>query len=289
MICDICPRRCKIDRQNKIGFCGMSEKLKIAKADVFLWEEPIISGTNGCGAIFFSGCNLKCCFCQNYEISSNHFGKEISIERLIEIFKEFEEKGVHNINLVSPTQFTNQIIQALKIYKPKIPVVWNSNGYEDVETIEKLKNLVDIFLVDMKFFDENLSQKYCKAKDYFSVASKAIAKMLELKPKVEIENGVMTKGVIVRHLVMPNMTKDSLQILNWLDSNTKKNFVLSLMGQYTPYYKAVEYPEINRKLKPIEYKIVLHKAIELGFENIFYQQLESSDEKFIPVWDLKGV
>lgn len=289
MICDLCPRHCKIDRSKQTGFCGATETLKIAKADVFLWEEPIISGTNGSGAIFFSSCNLKCCFCQNYKISSKNFGKEISINRLAEIFEELEQKGVHNINLVSPSHFAKQIAKAFEIYKPKIPVVWNSNGYEKPETIEEISKFVDIFLVDMKFFDTALSAKYCKAADYFEKASNAIKKMLSLQPKVVIEKGIMKKGVIIRHLVMPNCVDDSIKILEWLKNNTDYNFVLSLMGQYTPYYNSCRFAEINRPLKPLEYKIVINKALSLGFENAFTQELESGSDKFVPIWDLKGV
>lgn len=289
MICDLCPRNCKIDRSNQNGFCGANENLKIAKADIFLWEEPIISGTNGSGAIFFSGCNLKCCFCQNYQISSENFGKEISTKRLAEIFFELEKKGVHNINLVSPSHFTKKILEAFKIYKPKIPIVWNSNGYEKIETINEIANYVDIFLVDLKFFDEKLSLKYCKAQNYFDVASVAIKKMLDIQPKIEIKNGIMQKGVIIRHLVMPNHTDDSIKILEWLSSNTKRNFVLSLMGQYTPYYNSCKFAEINRPLKPLEYKIVINKALSLGFKNAFTQDLESGSDKYVPIWDLKGV
>ena len=289
MICDICPRHCKIDRTEKTGFCGMSEKLKLAKADVFLWEEPVISGTNGSGAIFFSGCNLKCCFCQNFEISSNHFGKEISVQRLAEIFQELEQRGVHNINLVSPSHYANQIVEALKIYKPNIPIVWNSNGYDDTKTIEFVSKYVDIFLVDLKFFDSELSGRFCKAKDYFDVASKAVKLMTDKKPNVVIENGIMKSGVIVRHLAMPNCTDDSIKILQWISENVKDRCLLSLMGQYTPYFKANEYPEINRKLKPIEYKVVLNKAISFGLVNGFSQELESGDTKYVPIWDLKGV
>lgn len=289
MICTLCPRNCNIDRKNSAGFCGATEIVRVAKADVFEWEEPCISGTNGSGAIFFSGCNLKCCFCQNYEISSGFFGKDISVKRLAEIFKELEQKGVHNINLVSPSHYALQIIEALKIYKPKIPIVWNSNGYEKVETIKLLEPFVDIFLVDLKFFDKNLSAKYCKANDYFQKASAVINEMTNSKPKLIYKNDILQNGVIIRHLVMPNCTKDSINILDWLSKNIKTEFLLSLMGQYTPYHKAQEHPEINRKLKPIEYKIVIEKAKELGLTNGYIQELESSDEKYIPIWDLKGV
>ena len=289
MICKLCPRNCNIDRKNISGFCGATETIKVAKADVFEWEEPCISGTKGSGAIFFSGCNLKCCFCQNYEISSGFFGKEISVNRLAEIFKELEQKGVHNINLVSPSHYVLQIIEALKIYRPKIPIVWNSNGYEKVETIKMLEQYIDVFLVDLKFCDDYLSSKYCKATNYFQNASAVIKEMTKSKPKLIFENNILQSGVIIRHLVMPNCTKDSVKILEWISQNIKNEFLISIMGQYTPYYKAKEFEEINRKLKPIEYKIVIEKAKELGLNNGYFQELTSGDEKFIPIWDLKGV
>ena len=289
MICDICPRKCNIDRSKAVGFCGMTSTVKLAKADVFMWEEPCISGTNGSGAVFFSGCNLRCCFCQNFQISNQNFGKEISTQRLAQIFKELEGKGVHNINLVSPSHFVNQIIEALKIYKPNIPIVYNSNGYESVETIKKLKNYVDIYLVDLKFCSSELSQKYCKANNYFEVATSAMKEMISQKSKVIVQNGIMKQGVIIRHLVMPSQTADSLKVLQWIADNAKENCLVSLMCQYTPYFNAKNFPEINRKLKPIEYKIVLTKANELGLTNGYAQDMSSATEDFIPLWDLKGV
>lgn len=267
----------------------MSDKACVAKADAFFWEEPVISGKNGSGAIFFSGCNLKCCFCQNFKLSHEHFGKEISVQRLAQIFEELEKQGVSNINLVSPTHFENQIVEALKIYRPKIPIVFNTNGYETVESLKKLEPFVDIYLTDLKFCDPNLSQKYCGAKNYFDVATKATIEMVRQKPQIKIENGLLKQGVIVRHLVMPSHTDDSKKILDWVAKNCKQNCILSLMGQYTPYYNAKKFPEINRKLKPLEYKIVLNHAIKLGFENGFAQDLSSATEDFIPIWDLKGV
>lgn len=289
MICNLCPRHCNVDRSKTCGFCGMSDKACVAKADAFFWEEPVISGKNGSGAIFFSGCNLKCCFCQNFKLSHEHFGKEISVQRLAQIFEELEKQGVSNINLVSPTHFENQIVEALKIYRPKIPIVFNTNGYETVESLKKLEPFVDIYLTDLKFCDPNLSQKYCGAKNYFDVATKATIEMVRQKPQIKIENGLLKQGVIVRHLVMPSHTDDSKKILDWVAKNCKQNCILSLMGQYTPYYNAKKFPEINRKLKPLEYKIVLNHAIKLGFENGFAQDLSSATEDFIPIWDLKGV
>ena len=254
-----------------------------------MYEEPCISGYCGSGTVFFSHCNLNCIYCQNYQISSGGIGKEISIERLAEIFKELENKGVHNINLVSPSHYTNQIISALKLYRPKVPIVWNSNGYEKVETIEKLKDFIDIFLVDLKFYNEELSEKYCKAKNYFSFASKAILKMLEYKPSPIFEDDILKSGVIIRHLVMPNCTDDSIEVLNWLSKIKNNKFLISLMGQYTPCFNSNKFPEINRPLKPVEYKVVVKKAKQLGLIDGYVQELDSCGENFIPVWDFKGV
>lgn len=290
MICESCPRKCCINRDKQVGFCGVKNILKLAKVGKFDWEEPCISGINGSGAIFFSGCNLKCVFCQNYEISSCGVGKEITINRLVEIFKELEKLNVHNINLVSPTQFSMQIIEALKQYKPKIPVVWNSNGFENEDIIKKLKDYVDIFVVDMKFMDKNLSKKYCFAENYFEVNKQCVKLMLKQQPKLVFENEILKKGVIIRHLIMPHCVQDSLNILQYIKDNfSKYDFLLSLMGQYTPYYKAKEDNLINRKLKPLEYKIVVNKAIELGLTKGYIQDLDSSGETYIPNFDLSGV
>lgn len=279
MKCNLCPRECGVDRNKTFGFCG-AKNLKIAKVMKHFWEEPIISGTKGSGAIFFSHCSLKCCFCQNYEISHLGKGENISVEQLVNIFKNLENEGVHNINLVSPSHYTNEIISALKIYKPKIPIVWNSNGYEKVETIKKLKKYVDIYLVDLKFMSSELSQKYVKAKDYFENASKAILQMRENQKKDIVKNNIMQKGVIVRHLVMPTCFEDSKNILNWINNNLGNKTYISLMCQYIPCYQA-EFP-INRKLKPIEYKIVLKECEKLGFFNGFTQEFESASTNYIP-------
>ncbi len=289
MKCSICPRGCNVDRQNSLGVCGCGESIKLAKASVHHWEEPVISGKNGSGTIFFSGCNLKCCFCQNYEISHQNFGKVVSIERFIEIIKELEQKGVHNINLVSPTQWTQQIVDALSIYRPSIPIVWNSNGYELTETIEKIADFVDIFLVDCKFRDEKLACRFCKAENYPTYNAMAIETMLRHKPTVVLDGGIMQSGVIIRHLIMPNCVKDSLAVLDYLARlRDKYHFLLSIMSQYVPMYKAKECDTINRKITPLEYKIVVKKAAELGFDG-FMQELSSADSGFIPKFDLSGV
>ncbi len=282
MICNICPRKCNIDRSQSVGFCGANNTLKVAKYMVHNWEEPIISGSNGSGAIFFSHCNLKCEYCQNYEISWQGLGKQVGIDELIDIFKELENKGVHNINLVTPSHYSEQIIKALSIYTPKVPIVWNSNGYESVETIARLKDLVDIYLVDMKYMDDELGGKLSHAKDYSLICAQAILQMRKNQPKDIIENGIMQKGVIVRHLVLPNEVDNSFKVLEWISNNLGKDCYVSVMGQYTPCYKAKEITKYNRPLNPIEYKRVINKLNQLGFNNGFYQELSSADSCFIP-------
>lgn len=282
---DICPRNCKIDRINKMGYCSSTNKIKIAKVMRHFWEEPIISGENGSGAIFFSNCNLKCIFCQNYEISSKGFGKEYEISDLVNIFKDLEKKKVSNINLVSPTQYTSQIIEALKIYKPNIPIVWNSNGYEKPETLSMLKDYVDIYLCDLKYYDEKLSLEFSGARDYFKYASKSIIQMRKNQPSDIIENEIMKKGLIIRHLVMPNCVQDSFNVLDWIASHLGNKTYISIMNQYIPYYKAIDNKLIGRKIRPLEYKAVKSHALNLGFENGFFQEKESADTCYIPKFD----
>jgi len=289
MKCEMCPRKCGVDRKNSIGVCGCGESIKLAKAVPLNWEEPIISGTKGSGAIFFSGCNLKCCFCQNYQISHENFGKAVSLERFVEIIKELEHEGVHNINLVSPTQFSDQIICALSKYKPKVPVIWNSNGYENVATIRKLRGLVDVFLVDMKFASNELSKSFCLASDYVERNREAVSEMLAQQPKVKVTNDLITKGVIIRHLIMPNCVKDSLEVLEYLAKfKVNFDFLLSIMCQYVPCYKAKTNPIINRTITPLEQKIVISRADKLGLTG-FSQDLSSADTCFIPKFDLEGI
>lgn len=285
MKCNICPRKCNVERDNNIGFCQASNNLKIAKYMIHHWEEPIISGTNGSGAIFFSHCNLKCMFCQNYKISWFGEGKTVTVNEFIELIKQLELKGVHNINLVTPSHYSTQIVEALKIYKPKVPIVWNSNGYEDVETIKQLKDLVDIYLVDMKYMDNNLALELSKAKDYPQTCCKAILEMRKNQPIDIITDGIMQKGVIIRHLVIPNEVENSFSVLDWIYKNIGKYCYISIMGQYIPYHLAKDYPKYNRPIKPIEYKRVLNRFNQLGFENGFCQDLSSASETFIPDFD----
>lgn len=290
MVCNMCPRKCNIDRSEKAGFCGMNDKIKIARAELHFWEEPCISGTKGSGTVFFSGCPLKCVYCQNSDISSGGFGKEITVERLSSIFRELEEKGAHNINLVTPTHYSEQILEALKIYRPNIPIVYNCSGYESTETLKKFKNIVDIYLTDIKYFDSDVSEKYSKAKDYFEVTSEAVKEMIRQQPEnIFDDNGIMIKGVIIRHLVLPLNLTQTRKILEWIKNNLSDNVIISLMSQYIPLGKACEHKEINRRLTTREYEKALDMFDEFGFENGFMQELSSSKEDFIPPFNLEGV
>lgn len=288
MLCNLCPRQCNIDRSNKSGVCGVGLQPRLAKVYLHKWEEPCLTGENGSGTVFFSGCNLKCVYCQNYQISSEAFGRDITIERLAEIFKELESLGATNINLVSPSHYAMAIRDALRIYKPKIPIIYNSSGYDKIETLEMLKDYIDIYLVDFKYFNNELAQKLSHAENYSEVAKAAILKMREFQPKEVFEDDILKKGMIIRHLVLPNHTDDSIKILKWISDNIN-NPLISLMGQYTPMYKACNYSDINRKLKPIEYKIVAKAMLDLGLDNGYFQELDSANECYTPIWDCSGV
>lgn len=280
--CNVCPRGCNISRYDSIGYCK-SKGLRIARYGLHYWEEPCISGKEGSGTIFFSGCALRCSYCQNYEVSQLSKGYNISVNDLINIFKELESLGANNINLVTPTHYIDYIIKALDIYKPKIPVCYNTSGYESIASLQRLSNYIDIFLVDFKYFDNDLALKLSKAQDYPQIAKSAIIKMRELIPQdIYNDKGIMVKGVIVRHLVLPNLIDNSKNIISWVKDNLGSNTVLSIMNQYTPFGKAVGDSVIGRKVKPIEYKIVVNHAIKCGFENSYIQEDSSADECFIP-------
>ncbi|MBE5736460.1 MAG: radical SAM protein [Clostridiales bacterium] len=288
MHCNMCPRRCDVDRVDNLGVCGMSSGLRVAKAYLHKWEEPCISGDAGSGTIFFSGCNLKCVYCQNYEISSGGRGYDITPNKLAEIFRMLEDKGASNINLVSPSHYVVAIKEALDIYKPNIPIVYNSNGYDSIEGLEYLKGYIDIYLVDLKYMDGEIAGRYSHAIDYPEVAKKAILKMIDLQPENIFEGDMLKKGVIIRHLVLPNNIENSKACLKWIKDNVKDPIV-SLMGQYTPMYKASEYPEINRPLKSIEYKIVEKAMLDMGLTNGYTQELSSATTDYTPIWDGEGV
>ena len=282
-LCNICPRNCNANRKTKLGFCGAPSAIKVAHVGLHFWEEPCISGTRGSGTVFFSHCNLRCVFCQNAELRDGKIGKEISTQHLVEVFKRLEKMGAHNINLVSPTHYSTQILDALKTYKPDIPVVWNSNGYETIETIKKVAPYVDVFLVDLKYYDSALSARLSFCPNYFEVASKTILEIRKIVGADIFENGLMKKGLIVRHLVLPNHTDDSLQIIDFL-AEKMPNTIFSLMSQYVPYAEAKNFEDISRKLKPIEYNRVLHYAQSKMKGTIFAQDTASASEIFIPTW-----
>lgn len=261
----------------------------VARVSKHMWEEPCISGTKGSGTVFFSGCVMKCVFCQNYKISTENFGKVLSVNELADCYKKLEEQGVHNINLVSGTHFVNAIIESLDIYKPSIPVVYNCGGYESQTAIKALQGYVDIYLPDFKYATQEIAQKYSNAPDYTNTALKALEEMLQQQPKnIYDEKGIMQNGVIVRHLVLPSNTKNSMAVLNLLNEYFGNDITISLMAQYTPCGIAEKYPEINRKITKREYNKVLSHLQELGFDG-FAQQLTSATKDYIPDFDLQGL
>ncbi len=288
MQCSLCPRRCNKERGTDDTFCRMPQNPVVAKADLHFWEEPVISGENGSGTVFFSGCSLKCIYCQNMEISSKSKGKPITVNRLAEIFKELEKKGAHNINLVSPTHYALAIKEALEIYKPEIPVVYNSSGYENEETLKMLEGLIDIFLIDFKYVKESKALEYSAARDYLSVAKRAIAECYRQQPESIVTNGIMEKGVIVRHLLLPQSTKDAMEIFDWVRENTP-NAYFSIMSQYIPLHKAKNHPVIGRKITKREYDKVVDYILSFDFPNVFIQEMSSAKTDFIPPFDFKGV
>lgn len=292
--CSQCPRNCNTERKTGTGYCGVPEQLKVARAFLHMWEEPCISGTRGSGTIFFSGCNLKCVYCQNYRISQDNFGKVISIKRLQEIIKELINKGAHNINLVNPSHYTDPIKRALASLKSSndltVPVVYNSNGYETVKALEAMKGLVDVYLPDMKYSTGVSSFKYSRAKDYPEVCRKAVLEMYrQVGSPVLDTNGIIRKGLIIRHLILPGYTKESMSVLDWISENLPKSVYVSLMSQYTPFYAAEKHPEINRPITRREYEKVVDHLYRLGLEEGYVQERQSSDTQYIPDFNLEGV
>lgn len=284
MNCNICPNNCGIDRSaGKTGRCGVSDEIRIAKYYLHPYEEPLISGTRGSGTVFFCGCSLRCRFCQNYELSRAERGKTITPKELAEIFKTLEDEGAHNINLVTPTHYALKIAEALDIYKPAVPVVYNTHGYESLKTLEIIDPYVNVYLPDLKFFSPSVSERYTGIKDYFSVASEAIKFMMD-KKTAEISDGLMKNGVIVRHLILPMNSKDSVSIAEWFIKNRKNGAKFSLMSQYTPFGDIENYPELKRKITRREYERALDALYGLSEDEYFTQSLSSSSEKYIPDW-----
>lgn len=284
--CQLCPRNCKVNRYEKVGFCGAGAKVSVALVSLHKWEEPCLTGKNGAGTIFFSRCNLKCAYCQNFKISSENFGIEISTERLAEIFLEQQARGATNIELVTPTHYAPQICAALDIAKTrnlKIPVVYNTNSYENLSTLDLLRNRVDIFLPDLKYFDDTAAKTFSNAPNYFAVATAAIKKMFELVGECKFDSeGNLTRGVIVRHLILPNFRRDSMKILDWLYETFGDKIFISLMNQYTPLFRAGELKKINRRLTTFEYDSVVNYALDIGIKNCYIQIGKTAEEKFVP-------
>ena len=307
MKCNLCPRKCNVDRESgEIGYCGMPGQLKVARAALHFWEEPCICGESGSGAIFFSGCQLRCIFCQNHDIAIGKTGKTITIERLAEIFMELQEKKANNINLVTPTHYVPQIIQAIDLARKaglKLPIVYNTSAYETVETLKILDGYVDIYLPDFKYMEAKLASDYSNAKDYFEVAVKAIAEMYRqvgkpqfneksikgLLPNDKIEEDMMTKGMIVRHLMLPGEYVDSKNIIKHLYETYGNNVFISIMNQYTPLKQVKNIEKLNRRITKKEYDKLVDFAIEIGVENGFIQEGKTAEESFIPEFDCEGV
>ena len=290
--CNLCPRNCKVNRYKSTGVCGAGDKIKVAHYGLHYWEEPVISGDSGSGTIFFSYCNLKCIFCQNYKISTGGYGKEITEERLQELCLELQEKGANNINLVTPTHYVPQIVSSIhkiKDDKLKIAVVYNTSSYENVSTIQMLDGTIDIYLADLKYFDDNLACNYSHCKDYFQYASQAIREMVKQVGKFVIENGLMKRGVIVRILILPGHVEDAKRLVHYLYTTYYDTIIISLMNQYTPLKKFDKYPNLSRKVSDDEYQEVIDYAIDLGVKYAFIQEGETQSESFIPNFDCSKI
>ncbi len=289
MICNACPRKCNVDRQNTLGYCKSSDKFKLARAALHFWEEPCISGKNGSGAIFFSGCNLGCVFCQNFDISHNCKGVEVSDGKLIDIMKNLVDKGANNINLVNPTHYSAQLLRVFEKYKPPVPIVYNTSGYDSVETLRLFDGIVDVYLPDFKYIRSDKAQKYSKAENYPQVAEAALTEMKrQVKSDVFDDRGIMQKGMIIRHLVLPSNTNASIEALDYLAENFDDTYI-SVMAQYVPCGELSDYKEINRPLTKREYDKVVNHILDLGLDKIFVQELEAASDEFIPDFDFTGV
>ncbi|MGN0334680.1 MAG: radical SAM protein [Lachnospiraceae bacterium] len=291
--CRLCPRMCGADRRIATGYCGVKETLRVARAALHMWEEPCLSGEEGSGTVFFTGCNLRCVYCQNYRIARSEQGKEITVERLSEIFLELQQKGANNINLVTPTHYVPQIIRALTLAKSRgmsLPVIYNCGGYESTETLKLLDGLIDIYLPDFKYMDSERAGRYSHALDYPEAAKAALAEMVRQCPAAEFDDrGIMQKGVIVRHLMLPGGIKDSKAVVRYLYETYGDQIYMSLMNQYTPLPHVAEYPEINRKIKKMEYDRLIDFTIGLGVQNGFIQEEGTAAESFIPDFSNEGV
>ncbi|WP_195987856.1 radical SAM protein [Clostridium sp. D53t1_180928_C8] len=292
--CNLCMRNCNVNRNKGVkGICNSTNNIRIARAALHFWEEPCISGENGSGTVFFSNCNLKCVFCQNYEISSEGFGKEITVERLADIFIELQEKGANNINLVTPTHFVPQIIEALKLAKNNgldLPIVYNTNSIDTLDTIKALNGYIDVYLPDFKYFEDKYAMKYSKIKGYSKNVIDVINEMIKQvgAPKFD-KDGIIEKGVIVRHLLLPGLLFDSKKVVDTIYKNFGDNVYISLMNQYTPMHNAKMYPEINRSINEKTYDVLIDYALSRGVKNGFIQESGTNSKEFVPDFNNEGV
>lgn len=284
--CYICPRNCGVDRSRSVGFCGAGNLSVVSKKMMHMWEEPCISGTKGSGTVFFAGCNLRCVYCQNHKISSQVVGEIVNDERLAEIFIELEQQGAHNINLVNPTHFAKNIIRAIDIAREKglkIPFVYNTNAYENIKTLKEMSGRIDVYLPDIKYISGEFSTKYSSSSDYFQFASKAVIEMYNQVGTPQFNNeGLIEKGLIIRHLILPSLSKESLKVLDWINENLPKSIFVSLMSQYIPLFKASDYKEINRKITTFEYNRVIDHFYKIGLTNGYMQEKDSAVTDYIP-------
>ncbi len=291
--CQLCPRRCGADRTKHAGRCGAGGQLRVARAALHFWEEPCISGEKGSGTVFFTGCSLGCCYCQNYAISQQGLGKAIDEHRLSDIFLELQAKGAANLNLVTATQWLPWVTAALDAARARglrLPVVWNTGGYETEETVAALAGYVDVWLCDVKYISTKLSKMYSDAADYFTVCEKAVKAMLAQAGRPVLDGeGYLQRGVILRHLVLPGCLSDSLAVLDWMATLPRGSFIPSLMSQYTPFYKAKETKPLDRRISTWEYRKVIDRAVELGLTEGYMQEKSSAKEEYTPPFDLEGV
>lgn len=290
MKCNICPRRCGADRENgSLGFCGASNKIRIARAALHFWEEPCLSGRNGAGTVFFSYCNMKCVYCQNYRISTRGAGHEVSIGELAEIFLDLQSQGANNIDLVTPTHYALDIAEAVKKAKNSglhIPVLYNCGGYESVETLKRLEGLIDIYMPDMKYYRDKYAVKYSSAPRYFETACAALEEMYRQTGAFVLdENGIMQSGVIVRHMMLPGLMLDTKKIMDYLFDTYGNNIYISLMSQYTPLKNVERFPELNRKIDMKKYNSIVDYCMNRGMENVFIQEGSAAKESFIPCFE----
>lgn len=293
-VCTLCPRNCRVDRTvGEKGFCRETDQLMAARAALHMWEEPCISGTQGSGTVFFSGCSLRCVFCQNASIASGSVGRPIRVERLSEIFLELQSQGAANINLVTPGHFAPLIVDALDLARKqglKLPIVYNSSGYESIQTLHQLEGYVDVYLPDFKYMNPVMAAKYSHAPDYPLIAKEAVEEMVRQTGVCQFdEKGMIKKGTIVRHLVLPGYIKDSMKVVEYLYNTYKDSIFISLMNQYTPLPRAADYPEINRRLTTYEYEKVVSHALSLGVTNGYIQKGKTAKESFIPAFDFCGI